>query len=52
MTSSLSSSEEIRLITSTNLARQEDEALKIRPPEEGVGPSLTFLAIEEGVDQA
>jgi hypothetical protein len=46
-TSSQSSSEEIWSITSTNLARQEDEALKIQPPEEGVGLSLTLPAIEE-----
>jgi hypothetical protein len=44
----LSPSEEIRSITSINLAQQEEEALKIRPPEEGVGLSLTLLVIEEG----
>jgi hypothetical protein len=52
----MSSSKETRSITSTNLAaghhHQEEEALKIRPLEEGVGPSMTLPAIEEGVDQA
>jgi hypothetical protein len=65
MTSSLSSSEEIGSITSTNLAHQEEEALKIQLSEEGDGlsltlptvedaggPSLTLSAIEEGVDRA
>jgi hypothetical protein len=47
-TSSLSSSEEIRSITSTNLVCQEDEALKIRQLEEGGGPSLSLPIVEEG----
>jgi hypothetical protein len=48
----LSSTKEIRSITSTNLAvghrRQEDEAQKIRLSKEGVGLSLTLPAVEEG----
>jgi hypothetical protein len=48
----MSSSEEIRSITSTDLVRQEEEALKVQPPEEGAGPSLTLPPVGEGVDRS
>jgi hypothetical protein len=51
-TSSMSSSKEIRSITSSNLVRQEEKALKIQPPEEEDAPCMTLPAVEEGVDRA